>query len=332
MRLYPVFQILGLLLVLASASSSSAIVKGQLADPALTKNTLFISNNQTRNICTGVLIHPRVALTAGHCVFGMKPEWFSFTTGGEVRGNTLKRPKITLVEAEPSYAGSKGTQTMNASGNDLGVIVFEESVLRTFNMTEADLPDLASTRELLTQAFAEARDMELVGYGLTASGSMTVDPQTSTSKRRYSIITALENDGTLIRAKGLLKGQTSCFGDSGGPLFSIDSSSRKTLLGILTSISPGGALQQKMDEERSKLRDKEDLKRMKQQDKNLAKGITELLPVKPINLPKTLLAKTCGDVDTLQHAAPIYLHLCWVQFTTGIVLDPTLNCSSHGGF
>lgn len=316
--------------VLASLTSD-AVIHGTVARSESSKNTVYIFNSKTSNICTGTVIHPRVILTAGHCVLNKKPGWFSFSNSVEAKSTNTKSLKVLKVLARPGYCGDvKGTQSTSKGRNDIGYILFEDSVLPSLKLTMADLPDLASSREKLEIAFSQAKDFELIGYGFN---SKPLHSDQKMMKMRYSLTASIEEGGKQISAKGVTPGQSSCFGDSGGPLFAINGSSRKTLVGVLTSIRAGGQLLERHKAEKAKLLEKAKAKLAKK-GKSTTPEVTfdangcEVDPLAAATaLPAALLTQVCGDVGTSQSATTIYPHICWIQTSTGITLDPNLNCT-----
>ena len=314
---------------LLSSLTATAVIRGTRAPVESTKATVFILNEQTNNICTGTVIHPRLILTAGHCVLGKETNAFSFANSASVP-DSGRRLKIQKAEARTGYCRDiKGVQAAGKSGADVAYFLFADSILPALGLTQADLPDVASTRESLMSAVTQARDFELIGYGLSSKGNMSSAP----AKLRYSLTATLEDDDTLIRAKGVTPGQSSCFGDSGGPLFAIDGASRKTLVGVLTAIKAGGALAAKHSAEQTENYNKA-------KEKLLKKGInpeslitydangckSDPLAAKSALSPSDLL-QVCGDKDTSQVAASVYPHLCWIQAQTHLILDPNLKCT-----
>lgn len=319
---------------MTSVSLAHASFKAGLADPDTNRAVIYIHNNKIDKTCSGVMIHPRVALTAGHCLFNMDAGSLSFSNSGEVAASFANKMPIEKIATKPGYRGPiAGIQAVGASGADLGIIVFKENVLSRFSMRESDLPALQTRFDSLQGVLSQAKHLELVGYGHSSSPQQMNTQQTVKlhfNKRRYNVNATLADDLSLIRAQSPIRGQTSCFGDSGGPFFSYNDPKQKTLVGILTSILPSGSLEQDFARERASLRAKAYKRYVKQTNDDQKKGVAQQRSVEAAYLPQAMLWRTCGHADTIQHITPIAAHLCWIQSASNVVLDSHLNCSSPG--
>jgi secreted trypsin-like serine protease len=173
--------------------------------------------------CSGTLISPKVFLTAGHC------------TEFEI-----KKDRPAYVSFDPTYkSGSsrliKGTPYLHPKQRyDVGVVVLEEPVKMA---TYGALPDAG-----LVDTLKEGQRLTTVGYGATGyelAGGPPPRPQLVYPDDRYrgtvrllkTIDPAVSKMFVKTTGVSLIKGkgEASCFGDSGGPLFVGD---QQTIVGV----------------------------------------------------------------------------------------------------
>lgn len=305
--------------LMAFAPLADGIIRGEIAKEPGQRAAIYVSNSGIGTMCSGVLIHERILLTAGHCTRGASSGWLTFSNSANTSENVERALPILKVETSPAYSGpKKGVQSEDATSSDIGVIVFKESVLKRFKMSTADLPRLAADSRHLNSILATSKDLKIVGYGW----SMPKGEIRSPSKRQLSVRADSDAESSLLNATSVEPTKTACFGDSGAGLFANQSSTPGTLLGILSSIAPGGKLAEAFAAERREMRAK--WIRKHKNDKNPK-------PMPEMHLSQDRLANVCGDADTIQRVTTIASHLCWIQSVSGVVLDPDRYCDKDEG-
>jgi hypothetical protein len=220
-------------------------------------------------VCSGTLISPRVFLTAGHCTqFEVErnlPAYVSFDPTYKpgasklIKGTPYTHPKFCFPTSEdkgkcrlpPKRPEKVGTLPRDVR-YDVGVVVLKEPVRMA---TYGALPDAG-----LGDTLKEGQRLTVVGYGATGfdiDGGPPPRPQPVYPDDRYRATVRLLNTidpavgDMLVKTTGVSlikgKGEGTCSGDSGGPLFLPD---QQTIVGVTSggySLCRGPAYYQRMD-------------------------------------------------------------------------------------
>jgi hypothetical protein len=199
-----------------------------------------------RPFCSGTLISPKVFLTAGHCTEPLLredlPSYVSFDPTYKPGASKLRRgtpylhPKACLPPKEGCVPTPIVRQVAGYPRYDAGVVVLKEPVRMA---TYGALPDAG-----MVDTLDEGQRLTTVGYGANGyeiDGEPPPRPQLVYPDDRYSATVRHLNTKDpdvgemFVKTTGVSlikgKGETSCYGDSGGPLFVGD---QQTIVGVVS--------------------------------------------------------------------------------------------------
>ncbi len=214
-------------------SARQALIGGTLSDSA-NDAVVFLRGNHPDGAftdCTATLLAPRVAITAKHCVVQVQPGHFVCSGNGEliqdgtgagVMGAVLPPENIELhsgVTPRDELAALASavfvTQSNDACHDDVAAVVLDRAVAAPL------YPALRRARPTLP-----GESVRLLGYGMgerrgnierhEIDGVRVVDVATETAPDDAS--------ATTPRRTFAVAGNTACFGDSGGPALSSETS------------------------------------------------------------------------------------------------------------
>jgi hypothetical protein len=201
---------------------------------------IYFDRLDGRQICTGILIAPRLVLTAGHCGCGILG---SYTVDFRQNTRTGNERYVANVEGAPILYDSRVcTDGLLDEGRDL-------ALLRLYADVNLHQPGYGYPPDMIWQLrrkLPAGRRLIAVGYGYTLNSQLGVRMQGSIpvlsadcADRRYSSYCAPFAEMILADAPGPRARADTCGGDSGGPIFLIDDDKLPKLIGVTSRAAPG---------------------------------------------------------------------------------------------
>lgn len=215
-------------LILLSSTASFAVMSGRPADATLSAATVtFNIKNGSRN-CTGVVVHPHLILTAGHCTQeadqNASMEFTNDVSGGHKHSVRVK------WKTAPGYKDSD-TKEPGDIQKDFAYIITSADLVKELNLDPGQIPKVAGSDQEMKAALAAANN-QAVGYGFGIYDSRGH----AGLKKEVQVTVSLFEDLHVLKATSLESGVGVCPGDSGGGIFVRAENGRPLLLGNLSGI------------------------------------------------------------------------------------------------
>ena len=164
------------------------------------------------DVCSGVVVGPRVVVTAAHCLTELADPVFHVQLGADVKAPT-RSIAVTRAIAYPRYTGPGDDQR---AGLDLAVLLLaEDAGVAPIALPTAD-----------DDGLAPGAPIEIVGFGETIA-----DDPTTAGQRRH-VTAAIDTTCDRLLAVGD-DAHVACGGDSGGALLAIGSDAVPRLVGVV---------------------------------------------------------------------------------------------------
>ncbi len=178
---------------LAAPAGPAAVADGNIAQPCQWPTVVSFRAGEDK--CSGTLVHPRVIVTAAHCL--------DDSVAGNIRFGEHFQPAAHIGEAERCGMDPQWSRTQ-APSNDIGWCVLREAV--------EGIPATPLLVGCETGLMVEGTPAVIVGLGISEE-----DDDFGTKRYAFTTLDSdLRSDGTVWIGDALVNG---CFGDSGGPAF-----------------------------------------------------------------------------------------------------------------
>lgn len=180
-----------------------------------------------RTLCTAVLVHPQVLVTAAHCLPEDPTQPVTVIEGPDARA-----PLATYTSARTARNQAYFTtqSDIQATGYDLGVVVLDKPIPGADAATGARLAKLASIGDRALVEALRQNGAIVVGYG----GKNTAYTDASTGTMRSATAKVLEVSAYAFSTSGPTAAVSR--GDSGGPAYVVDATGTLRLIGIASGV------------------------------------------------------------------------------------------------
>jgi MYXO-CTERM domain-containing protein len=175
--------------------------------------------------CSGVLVAPRLVLTAGHCIRDLTPEEDVVVLLGVDALDPVDVASVTNFAPFPEFCGD-----CTHGRFDLGYLLLEQTV-----SLPDGFPPLITDQENWDAVMQEGRLLTVIGFGQTADGEPSEEDHLGVGlKREVELeLQRFGETGLDFRAGG--GGEGTCHGDSGGPAMVQLPDGRYAVAGVLSA-------------------------------------------------------------------------------------------------
>jgi hypothetical protein len=208
------FIALATLLAVSPAAAVTDGVPDGGAHPYVGLVVFYDAAGNPTHRCSGTLLSPTVFLTAGHCTVDTASAqvWFDETVIPSARGYPTRGGVTGTPYTHPSFVWSL------PNTSDVGIVVLKKPV----STGNGVLPALGALDALASERGKQEVTFTVVGYGLQEIKPVELAERTrlQATVRIVNLRSALTDGYNIHHTNAPGTGGGTCFGDSGGPVFS----------------------------------------------------------------------------------------------------------------
>ena len=233
------------LMLAVSVLPAAAIIGGELDGDRHPNVGIMIAEEELADggvdywRCSGTLVAPRVFLTAGHCVHGMRAArvWFE---NDVVNIPDYPLGGVAAYEGRPIPHPDFGWGVLDA--HDVGVVLLNQPVtgVAVEPLPEPDLLGKLKKDRILRDGSPEGAFFTVVGYGVTlVSWPPPLQDNNKIRQVAESQYVALTKPWLHLSQRAVFEERGTCGGDSGGPVYWVDNQGNETIVAVTSWGDPG---------------------------------------------------------------------------------------------